>query len=312
MKKTLVFVLILLSIFLFGCGANLAQQKKEFQSEINPQQTYTNDETAVKNVVKSFGDRLQLVSLQAPKDIVEKSIQENYGSLASPALLVKWKKDPENAPGRMVSSPWPDRIEILDIKKLSENVYEVKGEIIEITSVEKVKGGFAAKRTITLTIKNIGNRWLIDEVTLGSYAETNSVIYTNTQYGFRFFLPASWNDYSIVITKWEGLAPGSTQGEVPVETGPIISIRHPQWTSKIPRQDIPIMIFTISQWNSLEQGKFHIGAAPFGPGELGRNNRYVFALPARYNYAYPAGYEEVENILAGKPLQPINISQKTE
>ena len=30
----------------------------------------------------------------------------------------------------------------------------------------------------------------------------------------------------------------------------------------------------------------------------------MFALPARYNFSFPAGYEEVEEILAGKPLVP--------
>jgi hypothetical protein len=36
--------------------------------------------------------------------------------------------------------------------------------------------------------------------------------------------------------------------------------------------------------------------------EFGRNSRYVFALPARYNFAFPKGYEEVEDILNGNPL----------
>lgn len=55
--------------------------------------------------------------------------------------------------------------------------------------------------------------------------------------------------------------------------------------------------------NTLEQEDFHIGAAPIGPKELARNSNYVFALPARYNYAFPTGYEEVEKILEGYPLQ---------
>jgi hypothetical protein len=74
-----------------------------------------------------------------------------------------------------------------------------------------------------------------------------------------------------------------------------------------PRQDIPIMIFTIEQWNMLQEDKFHIGAAPVGPSEFGRNNKYVFALPARYNYAFLKGYEEVEKILKENPLKPFNI-----
>lgn len=133
------------------------------------------------------------------------------------------------------------------------------------------------------------------------------IIYKNTQYGFDFSLPASWEGYSIITDKWEGLAIGPGSDQV-IASGPMISIRHPLWTSKNSRQDIPLMIFTLAQWNLLKQEKFHIGAAPIGPSELGRNNGYVFALPARYNYAFPTGYEEVEKILNDKPLKTESIT----
>lgn len=135
--------------------------------------------------------------------------------------------------------------------------------------------------------------------------QAGSIVYKNAQYGFEFTLPASWKGYKIVTDKWEGLPAG---GETPVETGPIIIIRNPLWTEEIPYQDIPIMILTTAQWDSLQKGDFHIGAAPIGPSELGRNSEYVFALPARYNYSFPAGYEEVENILSRKPLKPIEMT----
>jgi hypothetical protein len=63
------------------------------------------------------------------------------------------------------------------------------------------------------------------------------------------------------------------------------------------------MVFTIAQWDLIQQEQFHVGAAPINPSELGRNVKYVFALPARYNYAFPTGYQEVEKILEGKPLR---------
>ncbi|MDD4776329.1 MAG: hypothetical protein PHG75_07440 [Syntrophomonas sp.] len=89
-----------------------------------------------------------------------------------------------------------------------------------------------------------------------------------------------------------------------MQRGPIVSIRHPQWMESEPRQDIPIMIFQINQWNSLQKEEFSVGAAPIIPHELGRNSRYVFVLPARYNFAFPTGFEEVETILSNKPLYP--------
>jgi hypothetical protein len=129
------------------------------------------------------------------------------------------------------------------------------------------------------------------------------ILYKNTEYGFTFTLPKSWGDYQIVSDSWEGISTDQQQ----IENGQIVLIRHPEWTEIKPRQDIPIMIYTLDQWSSLEKGEFHIGAAPIGPTKLGQNNEYVFALPARYNFAYLEGYEEVETILENNPLQPKNV-----
>jgi hypothetical protein len=131
-----------------------------------------------------------------------------------------------------------------------------------------------------------------------------SYIYQNTKYGFNFTLPETWKGFSIVTTKWEGSGLlTSTMGKI-VATGPIINIRHPLWTSTIPRQDIPIMVFTLAQWASLQKEEFSVSAAPILPSELGRNAKYVLALPARYNFSSLPGYKEVETILAGSPLKP--------
>jgi hypothetical protein len=135
------------------------------------------------------------------------------------------------------------------------------------------------------------------------YFDGGFIVYENTTYGFTFTLPESWEGYSIVTGEWEGVDPWAASGQQTVAEGPILSIRHPLWTESVPRQDIPIMVFTLSQWNSLQNDEFHIGAAPTGPSELARNSKYVFALPARYNYAFPAGYEEVEAILNSNPIE---------
>jgi hypothetical protein len=119
-----------------------------------------------------------------------------------------------------------------------------------------------------------------------------TIEYKNTEYGFSFTLPASWENYSIITSQWKGSRAGP-QGDEIVAQGPEISIRHPQWTAEVPRQDIPIMVFTLSQWEALQKRDFHIGADPIGPTELWRNEKHVFVLPARYNYAFPKGYEEV-------------------
>lgn len=303
MRKIVLLVLVLLlSASLAGCTAS------NIQNQVNDTSLQNDaiDQQAVMTQVVDFGKKLSMVSLQAPTDIVAKSIQENYGAYVSTTLMDAWVKDPSRAPGRLTSSPWPDRIEVLNSTKVSVDTYEVKGEIIEITSQETINGGAVSKHPITLVVKKIDNRWLIDAVRVSGDPMVNDAItYLNTQYGFNFSLPMSWKGYTIVKDEWKGIAVGDPQNKQPLETGKMISIRHPQWTAQKPRQDIPIMIFAISQWNSLQKGDYHIGAAPIRPSELTRNARYVFALPARYNYAFPTGYEEVERILATKPLKAI-------
>jgi hypothetical protein len=129
------------------------------------------------------------------------------------------------------------------------------------------------------------------------------VEYKNKQYEFCFSLPASWKSYSIVTDQWRGTAVnGPHPGQV-IARGPIISIRHPLWTAQNPRQDIPIMVFTLKQWKSLEKEDFVVSAAPIGPRELGRNRDYVFALPPRFDFAAFTGVEEVDQIVNGTPLK---------
>jgi len=65
--------------------------------------TETQDEGAeaeVSSLVENFGKKLQAVSLTAPRDYVNKSIQENFGDFVSPELLSAWQKDLRDVPGR--------------------------------------------------------------------------------------------------------------------------------------------------------------------------------------------------------------------
>lgn len=304
MKKTALIILaiFLLSISLMGCTEEGQPEEKTGNNG--------GQEQEIIQLVEDFGGQLQKVSLLAPQEILEESMQENYGEYVAQELISQWLEDPTNAPGRLTSSPWPDRIEIDNIEEISEDTYQVEGEIIEVTSAEK-EGEVAARRGIILEVKQVENKWLIVQVTLGEYEESeleknDGLVYENKEYGFSFALPESWEGYKVITEEWEGTPAGS---EEVIASGPKILIRHPQWTAENPRQDIPIMVMTLEQWNSLQAEEFHIGAAPIGPKELGRNDKYVFALPARYNYAFPTGYEEVEEILNNNPLQPLQPAE---
>ncbi len=120
----------------------------------------------------------------------------------------------------------------------------------------------------------------------------STIEYRNTMYGLAVSLPTTWNGYAAATTAWTATTP---KGPL---SGPLVTIAHPRSTVSSPRQDIPLMILTLDQWDASIKQDWSFGAAPIGPRELARNARYVVALPARYNYAFPAGFEEVESIIA--------------
>ncbi|MGB6192888.1 MAG: hypothetical protein WBF42_10500 [Terracidiphilus sp.] len=127
-----------------------------------------------------------------------------------------------------------------------------------------------------------------------------SVIYTNRIFGFRFYLPASWKGFKIIEKTWDG--ENRTNGSA--EQGPLILIRHPRYETG-PREDIPIMVFTRAQWRRIEDESLSVSAAPFPPGEMGRNGRYVFAAPPRYYDDELEGVEEVIHIINSGLLHPM-------
>jgi hypothetical protein len=127
--------------------------------------TQPDDEQAVRSVVEQFGRKLQAVSLQAPPDLVAQELQQQYAPFVAPALLDAWLKDPSQAPGRVVSSPWPDHIEITNITRNSDTQYTVTGNEIEMTSVELVNGGSAGQQPVQITLEKQQGRWTITAYT---------------------------------------------------------------------------------------------------------------------------------------------------
>lgn len=121
-----------------------------------------NTETAEVNaLVEGFGAKLKSVYLTSPPEIVRQDITENYGDYVQNELLMEWVNDLQKAPGRLTSSPWPERIEILSLEKLSKNIYRVQGKIIEVTSAT------TDEKPVTIQVKKTEEgRWLIAAVVI--------------------------------------------------------------------------------------------------------------------------------------------------
>jgi len=123
------------------------------------------DINAIYQVVGEFGARLKDVGLTAPKQNILWAVDSNLKRLITDRLYQAFVQDTSKVPGRTVSSPWPERIEIDAIQKLDSTSYMVKGKILEMTSVELTQGGNAGESSITLTLKKLNGRWLIDDIT---------------------------------------------------------------------------------------------------------------------------------------------------
>ncbi len=133
--------------------------------------------------------------------------------------------------------------------------------------------------------------------------------YRNDTFGFAVALPQSWQGYTINHIKedmYDITGKTKTNNGV-VDSFQIIEIHHPLENPQNPRQAIPVMVFTLNQWTHVQKEEWSVGAAPIPPSELGRNSTYVMALPARYNYAYKTGWEEVQQILDRKPLTTFEL-----
>jgi len=121
------------------------------------------EESEIRDLVENFGKRLQNVPLLSPDAAQE--MQKQYSEFVSPTLLEMWMSDASKAPGRMVSSPWPDRIEITTLAKEAPDRYEIAGFVVEITSMEIANGGIANKIPIHIVAERNQGRWLITEYT---------------------------------------------------------------------------------------------------------------------------------------------------
>jgi len=168
MKPILSIIIFLALVPLTACAAPpatpLVSPATFATSAAMPAQTATNtidEETEISTLVENFGKQLQNVSLQAPDAAQE--MQTQYAEFVTPALLETWTKAVLKAPGRIVSSPWPDRIEITNLTKQAFDSYQVSGFVVEITSLEVAGAGTPLRIPVQMVVQRAQAGWLITE-----------------------------------------------------------------------------------------------------------------------------------------------------
>jgi hypothetical protein len=87
------FLLGIIFITFLGLGAFLFYSFSPREKRIISYKTIDD----VSKTVDEFGKKLKSVSLQSPKEILEKQIIENYKEFLSPELLAGWINDPSKA-----------------------------------------------------------------------------------------------------------------------------------------------------------------------------------------------------------------------
>jgi len=113
-------------------------------------------ERAVRRLVTLFGSRMQAVSLLVPDSLAASHLQEAYGTLVTPDLLSDWMARPGIAPGRRVSSPWPDRIEVKTVTPSGADEYLVTGALIYASSAAGESAARVASRPVRLRVRRNG------------------------------------------------------------------------------------------------------------------------------------------------------------
>ncbi len=139
-----------------------AIRNKEAQDN-GPEVITSAEQAEVSNRVLSFGQQLKMVSLLSPT--AQEDIDRVFGPYVSGALIAEWKTNVAASPARMVSSPWPDRIEVISAAEDANGTYLVMGSVVEVTS-----DGIAASYPVTMTLQKINGVWMITGFVKGSYA----------------------------------------------------------------------------------------------------------------------------------------------
>jgi hypothetical protein len=115
--------------------------------------------------VEEFGEQLRFVPLVGDESIVSEAMRTYYRGYVSSELIAKWEQAPLNAPGRLTSSPYPDRIEVTDIKEILPQKYIVSGNLVEATFGEN---GKQILRPFVLELTSSENGYLITDFEFGT------------------------------------------------------------------------------------------------------------------------------------------------
>lgn len=212
----IILSLIMCAILVAAGGMTLQERKKT--SSLSTETPHTPSDTAqIRLLVERFGHRLSQVSLLSPD--ASEEIEREYGIFVTPSLLAEWKEEPAHALGRLTSSPWPDRIEVTDIKPDEGGTFLVHGSIVDVTNEG---GGIgeapteAIRRPLVLSVTKTAQGPRIAHITMTPYPGDADWTYTTPDArGFQFLYPVSLPTLYITLPQ-EGWPPVVSMENTPL------------------------------------------------------------------------------------------------
>ncbi len=154
---SIIVIIVAVGLWFFLSPATSPTQTGEEQGKIS-----TETDTAIRDTVTQFGSHLKNVSLLSTSTL-SAQLQSEYGPYLSSDLLSKWQTNPDLALGREVSSPWPDRIEVVSVTPSGNGVYTVSADIVEVTSADTATSS-SDRVPVTFTVAQSGTGYVITGV----------------------------------------------------------------------------------------------------------------------------------------------------
>ena len=171
-KKILIITIAVFAFFaVLALMVNASLKKHERRNTVLDQQ----GEGAARETIVGFGSKLKNVPLLSDEKTLKQSINKEYKPYVTNELLNFWLDNLDSAPGRATSSPWPEKIEILEFDKTNEG-YISEGYIVLMTSVDIERGsGNSGTIPVKLKLVDEGSGWKIskyEELPKENYQQT--------------------------------------------------------------------------------------------------------------------------------------------
>ncbi len=212
MQMTRTLILLVLALLIIILGIWYVGKRESYKEDVIPESSI-DDASAVRDVVTKFGTKLQMVSLLAPTEVRQGTMEKYYSEYVAPELLITWLPEGAEALGRYASSPWPDHIKIQNVR-LAGNEYIVDADVIEMTNTD---GGteIAATYPIALTLQKREGKWMITSMEKGAYSE---IPHRQTIVGYWECLPVADTSTEHTLECAIGIAVDQSDGHFAVNT----------------------------------------------------------------------------------------------